>query len=153
VLPETPIAPKISPEEVLIGTPPGNEINPAFECSMPYKEPPGCEYFPISPVFLSKNRAVLAFAHQPLRCVAGLETAAGAVLLAGLLGQTAVAENPTVGAGDLLSASQRTMDRFGRRLDEWALGLPGADQERAGKNRQSDQQRAHSNPHCGESSP
>src|SRR5213593_4994007 len=60
VLPLTPIAPTISPLEFFRGTPPGKVINPSLLCSIPYKGPPGCESFPISPVFMSNQRAVRA---------------------------------------------------------------------------------------------
>src|SRR2546426_10932776 len=60
VLPLTPIAPTTSPLEFFRGTPPGKVIKPSLLCSIPYKGPPGCESFPISPVFMSNQRAVRA---------------------------------------------------------------------------------------------
>ena len=49
------------PPGVVRRTPPGNEISPPLECSIPYSGPPGCDSLPISPVGMSKSRAVLAF--------------------------------------------------------------------------------------------
>jgi hypothetical protein len=39
----------------------GKPISPPLECSMFYKGPPGWESLPISPEFISNNKAVFAF--------------------------------------------------------------------------------------------
>jgi len=39
--------------------PPGKVIRPSLECSIPKREPPGCESWPICPVGIPKKTAVL----------------------------------------------------------------------------------------------
>ena len=57
----TPTAPITSPLSFFRITPPGKLIRPSFECSILKRDSPGCDNLPISPEFMSKYRAVLAF--------------------------------------------------------------------------------------------